>query len=130
MMCTPWSISCPDDRLTQRPQPFEPPVTSAARGAKKLLVLHVPVAPEGIDHAEMPVERTVILKHQLAATRAELSPTFDPHWFHHPPGPTTPTIVRRYALFVNVTSLRGPETGTTWPRPAVRLRAVLCGHWF
>jgi len=109
MMYTPWSISGPDDRLPQRSHTVKPTVARAARGAKKLLALHVPVAPEGIDHAEMPVERAVVLEHQLPATRAELPPTFNPNRFRHSPGFTPLAIVRRSALFVNGTSVLGPD---------------------
>ena len=101
MMCTPWSISGPDDRLPQRSHTVKPTVARAAQGAKKLLTLRIPVASEGIDHAEMPVERTVVLKHRLPTTRAGLSPTFNAHRFRHSLGPTPLAIVRRSAPFVN-----------------------------
>ena len=109
MMCTPWSISCPDDRLPQRSHTVKPTVAGAAQGAKKRLTLRLPVAAEGIDHTEMPVERTVVLEHQLPTTGAELSPTFNLNRFRHSPGLTPPAIVRRSALFVNGTSVHGPD---------------------
>ena len=115
MMCTPWSISGPDGRLPPRSHTVKPTVARAAHGAKKLLTLRVPVASEGIDHAEMPVERAVVLEHQLPTTRAELSPPFNLNRFRHSPSLTPLAIVRRSALFVNATSLPGLDNPARAP---------------
>ncbi|MGD0205680.1 MAG: hypothetical protein ABSB57_04495, partial [Dehalococcoidia bacterium] len=62
---------------------------------------YVHPAAEIVDHPEMPVERAVILEHQLPAARAELPPTFDRRGFRHAPGLAPLAIVKRSVQFVN-----------------------------